>query len=95
LIVRDGRRFSDVSYDVLDVSFKAGRFIEDGSVPRDGQQLDTTWRFVNVKGGPDRRYNDNRQLSVMLYGNIGVGRQGGCTGSFNALGLRLPKRPQR
>lgn len=77
LIVRDGRRFSDVSYDALDLSFNAGRFIEDGSVPRDGQQVDTTWRFVNVKGGPDRRYNNNRQLPVMLYGNIELGSQGG------------------
>jgi len=77
LIVREGRRFSDVSYDALDVGFNAGRFIEDGSVPRDGRQVDSTWRFVNLKGGPDRRYNNNRQLPVMLYGNIELGSQGG------------------
>jgi hypothetical protein len=77
LIVRDGRRFSDVSYSALVVSFNAGRFIEDGGVSRDGQQVDTTWRFVNVEGGPDRRYNDNRQLPVMLYGNVELGSQGG------------------
>lgn len=77
LIVRDGRRFSDVSYKALDTSFNASRFIEEGRVPRDGQQVDTTWRFVNVKGGPDRRYNNNRKLPVMLYGNIELASQGG------------------
>jgi hypothetical protein len=77
LLVRDGRRFSDVSYEALDTSFNAGRFIEDGRVPRDGQQIDTTWRYVNVKGGPDRRYNNNKKLPVMLYGNIEVASQGG------------------
>jgi hypothetical protein len=77
LLVRDGRRFSDVSYAALDVTSSAGRFIEDGRVPRDGQQVDTTWRFVNVKGGPDRRYNNNRKLPVMLYGNVELSSQGG------------------
>lgn len=77
LLVRDGRRFSDVSYGALATSFNAGRFIEDGRVPRDGQQVDTTWRYVNVKGGPDRRYKNNQRLPVMLYGNIEFASQGG------------------
>jgi hypothetical protein len=77
LLVRDGRRFSDVAYEALKTSFNAGRFIEDGRVPRDGQQVDTTWRYVNVKGGPDRRYNNNRQLPVMLYGDIELASEGG------------------
>jgi hypothetical protein len=35
------------------------RFIEDGPVP------DTTWRFVNKNGTPDRRFDNNRRLPVM------------------------------
>ncbi len=77
LIVRDGRRFSDVSYAALDANYGPGRFIEEGRVPRDAQQVDTTWRFVNVKGGPDRRYKNNRRLPVMLYGNIELASQSG------------------
>ena len=46
------------------------RFVEDGTTPRDGTQADTTWKFVNKNGGPDRRFNNNRQLPVMLYGRI-------------------------
>jgi hypothetical protein len=77
LLVRDGRRFSDVAYASLNTSYGGERFIESGRVPSDGQQVDTTWRYVNVKGGPDRRFNNNRQLPVMLYGYIELASQGG------------------
>jgi DNA polymerase III subunit epsilon len=70
LLIRDGNRFSDLDYGSLQAVSRSQRFIENQSVPRDGQQVDTTWRFVNVKGGPDRRFNNNRQLPVMLYGEI-------------------------
>ena len=46
-------------------------------MPRDGQRIDTTWRYVNVKGGPDRRYKNNQKLPVMLYGKIELASQGG------------------
>jgi DNA polymerase-3 subunit epsilon len=70
LLVRSGRQWSDVDYRQLHSSASRTRFIESGSVPRDAQQLDTTWQFVNVKGGPDRRYKNNRRLPVMQYGEM-------------------------
>jgi hypothetical protein len=72
LLVRDGKRFSDVPYVALNTDYHPQRFIESGRRPRDSQQVDTTWRYVNVKGGPDRRYKDNRQLPVMLYGEVEI-----------------------
>ncbi|MCW2687785.1 MAG: hypothetical protein JWR37_2675, partial [Mycobacterium sp.] len=70
LLVADGKRFSDVAYAELSAFAKNGRFIETESAPRDGVQVDTTWQYVNIKGGPDRRYKNNRQLPVMLYGEL-------------------------
>jgi hypothetical protein len=70
VLLRDGRRFSDIGYDSLRVRAAPTRFVEDGAVPADAQQVDTTWRYVNVKGGPDRRYKNNRQLPVLLYGDL-------------------------
>lgn len=70
ILIRNGRRFSDVSYSALQVICMPERFIEDGGVPSDGEQVDTTWRYVNVKGGPDRRFNNNRKLPVMLYDRL-------------------------
>jgi DNA polymerase-3 subunit epsilon len=70
VLVRNGRRFSDAPYSALRVSVAPERFIETGPVPRDSQQVGTTWRFVNKSGGPDRRFNNNRQIPVMLYGRV-------------------------
>lgn len=59
-----------LSYDDLRFDLDSTRFIEDGHVPRDATVVDRTWRYVNKSGGPDRRFNDNRELPVCLYGEI-------------------------
>jgi len=56
-----------VSYDDLSIGVNATRFIEGESLPRDAQVVDTTWQYVNKSGGPDRRFNNNRQLPICLY----------------------------
>jgi hypothetical protein len=68
ILVRDGKRFAEVRYGQVTASAGDQRFIESGPVPGDSECVDTTWKYVNVKGGPDRRYTDNRQFPVMLYG---------------------------
>jgi len=70
LLVREGKRFTDVSYEHLQVFQKDQRFIETGPPPADGNPVGTTWTYVNKDGGPDRRFNNNRQLPVMLYGRL-------------------------
>jgi hypothetical protein len=70
LLVRDGKRFTDVSYEHLQVAQRAVRFIESGPPPADATMVDTTWTYVNKDGGPDRRFNNNRQLPVMHYGRV-------------------------
>ncbi len=70
LLVKDAKRFSDVAYTDLEIKADPLRFTESGRVPGDSQQVDTTWQYVNVRGGPDRRFKDNRQYPVMLYGEL-------------------------
>lgn len=70
VLVMSGKRFSDVSYAELAVDARPLRFTESGKVPRDAQQIDTTWQYVNVRGGPDRRFKNNIQLPVLLYGEL-------------------------
>jgi len=70
LLVRDGKRFTDVSYEHLQVFPTTQRFIESDAPPADGTLVDTTWTYVNKGGGPDRRFNNNRQQPVMLYGRV-------------------------
>jgi DNA polymerase III epsilon subunit-like protein len=77
LLVRSGSKWSDLMYGDLRAKVTSSRFIETGAVPRDGQQVDTTWRYVNAKGGPDKRFRDNRLLPVMLYGELELTSPGG------------------
>lgn len=77
VLIREGKHFSDITYAELHLDSGSTRFIEDNTPPADAQQVDYTWQYVNVKGGPDRRYNNNRMLPIMLYGTIGLtSRQG-------------------
>jgi DNA polymerase III epsilon subunit-like protein len=70
ILVRDGKTFSDVAYSHIGIRSGQTRFIENSAPPGDAVQVDHTWRYVNVKGGPDRRYKDNPVLPIMLYGTI-------------------------
>jgi len=71
VLQRDGKRYSDISYQHLRASGSRQTFIEStGPVPSDGQQVGQTWTCVNVRGGPDHRYANNPLLPVMLYGEL-------------------------
>jgi hypothetical protein len=68
VLVRDQKRFTDIAYAAIGVSASSTRFIESSiPVPRDAQQVGTTWQYVNKSGGPDRRFKNNRQLPIMKY----------------------------
>lgn len=77
LLVKSGGRWSDVDYNHLDVTVRRIRFVEEGSIPRDGVRLGETWQYANVKGGPDRRFKNNRRLPVMSYSEVTLSSSGG------------------
>jgi hypothetical protein len=56
-----------VAYDALDLATEREKFIESDGVPGDAQVVGSTWRYVNKSGGPDKRYNDNREIPIALY----------------------------
>ncbi len=60
--------FASIEY--KDLRFQAGstQFIEEQVQTSDSRQVGSTWRYVRKDGGPDRRFNNNRQLPIMLYG---------------------------
>jgi len=61
-----------VEYNVLNLSASPTRFIEEGTVPRDATVIDHTWRYVNKNGGPDRRFNNNRQIPICQYEELQI-----------------------
>ena len=56
-----------VSYEQLSLECREQRFVEVGSVPGDSKIVDKRWKYMNKSGGPDRRFNDNREIPVVLY----------------------------
>lgn len=62
--------FASIGYKDLKFEAMSTRFIEDEAQIPDSQQVGSTWRYVRKDGGPDRRFNNNRQLPVMLYGVV-------------------------
>ncbi|MDQ1546095.1 MAG: polymerase subunit epsilon [Actinomycetota bacterium] len=72
ILVSERKRFTDVSYDSLRATSSLIRFIESGTVPRDALVVGQTWQYVNKNGGPDRRFNNNRQLPVVQYAELSL-----------------------
>lgn len=77
LLVYEGGRFAGIPYQELDVTLDETAFVEVDSVPNDALVVGQTWRFVNKSGGPDRRFNNNRQLPVVAYFKVSLQSRSG------------------
>lgn len=71
LIFRAGEVRS-IPYTSLRFDHHTIRFVEDAAVPSDSEVVGRTWQFVNKNGSPDRRFNNNRQLPIALYGCVDI-----------------------
>jgi hypothetical protein len=72
LVISRGKQFGGWPYRALSVRCTATRFIEEGRVPADAERVGTTWRYVNTKGGPDRRFKDNPVLPILAYAEVEI-----------------------
>ena len=70
VLVYSKREVGAVGYTHLETNASVSRFIEEQGVPRDAKVVDKTWRFVNKKGGPDKRFKNNRELPICAYGEL-------------------------
>ncbi|WP_412478496.1 DUF4236 domain-containing protein [Azonexus sp. IMCC34839] len=62
--------FALLEYKEVELNYSPSRFIEEGSIPKDSTVVDHTWAKVNKDGSPDRRFKDNYQIPVALYGRL-------------------------
>lgn len=72
VLVYDRGGIGAVSYSHLEASATVTQFIETDGVSRDAKVVDHTWKYVNKRGGPDRRFKDNPQLPICLYDEISL-----------------------
>jgi len=67
ILLNTGKEFGALGYNDFVIDWDEMRFIETDGVPKDSRIVDQTWRYVNKKGGPDRRFSNNPQIPVVLY----------------------------
>lgn len=65
-----GSKIGALNYSDITSSAHTTRFIESEGVPKDSQIVGQTWKYVNKSGDPDRRFKDNRQYPICLYGEL-------------------------
>lgn len=65
-----GSKVGAESYDKVQIQISSSNFVESDPVPKDAQIIRYTWQYVNKNGTPDRRFSNNRQLPVCLYGVV-------------------------
>lgn len=107
VLIYDSKGVGAVSFSELRAHAGETSFIEDGAVPRDATVIGHTWRYVNKKGGPDKRFKDNRQLSICRYDELSfqsntglnellhVSRAGSVSAFVNALKRLTRALPQK
>ncbi|TXN20392.1 DUF4236 domain-containing protein [Methylobacterium sp. WL9] len=81
---RDGRDYALVDLRDLQVAVRPRAFVEEEVVPADSQVVDQAWAKANRDGSRDRRFNDNRQIPVVRYGEILFTTPDGVAEAFHA-----------
>lgn len=77
LILKKKNKFAGVFYKNLEINETQTRFIENETVPKDATIIGRTWKYVNKNGGPDRRFNNNRQIPMCQYSEYNIKGQNG------------------
>jgi len=62
--------YSAISYSELQASLQDLEYVEQESLPSDATVIGKTWKYVRRDGGPDKRFNNNRQLPIVRYGVV-------------------------
>lgn len=77
ILVYDRAGVGCVEHASLSFTTGAERFIENGPVPSDSNVVYRTWKYANKRGGPDRRFKDNKEISICLYGKLDLSTPAG------------------
>ncbi len=62
--------YSAIPYSEIKASLQDLEYVEQESLPSDATVIGKTWKYVRRDGGPDQRFNNNRQLPIVRYGVV-------------------------
>lgn len=72
IVCYHNRNWYLINYKDFGVSYSNTRFIELGSVPKDTQIIDSSWKFTNKDGSPDLRFNNNFKIPICAYAEVEI-----------------------
>lgn len=70
ILAFQGKTVGAIDYAELEVENSPVTFVESGAVPSDATVTGQTWQYVNKKGGPDKRFKNNRQMPLCRYNEL-------------------------
>lgn len=82
-IVNSQKKFGLVDIRELEFNFHGQRFLEEEKVPKDSQVVGQTWAKVNKNGTPDKRFKDNYQIPICLYGEFSLTSNTGLNEAYS------------
>ncbi|MBH3195570.1 DUF4236 domain-containing protein [Serratia marcescens] len=82
VIPRADGAFALIDLRELQISAEHRGFHEEDGVPSDTSVAGHTWAKTNKNGSPDRRFKDNYQIPICIYGNITFQSQTGVTEEY-------------
>jgi len=84
VLVVDAARsdFALIDLKELEISHTTTNFTEEERIPSDARLVRKVWAKSNKDGSRDRRFRDNRELPVMLYGELTLRSKGGLHEAF-------------
>jgi hypothetical protein len=70
ILAFQGKTVGAIEYAELEASNSPVTFVESGAVPSDATVTGKTWQYVNKKGGPDKRFKNNREMPLCRYNEL-------------------------
>lgn len=70
ILAFQGKSVGAIDYAELEAKNSPVTFVESSSVPSDAIVIGKTWQYVNKKGGPDKRFKDNREMPLCRYNEL-------------------------
>jgi hypothetical protein len=70
IVVNSNKEFALLDYKDVQLEYSNSQFIEEEKFPSDSKQIGTTWAKVNKDGSRDRRFSNNYQIPIALYGQL-------------------------
>lgn len=86
MLIRDKASSDYALIDLRDLTVQSYgcRFIERETVPPDAEVVGHAWHKSNKDGSPDRRFSENFQIPIALYGEIKFTTRNGVEEAYNA-----------